>query len=229
MSVHSTPRLAKYSLAAAGVAAVTSPLLALAWFATEDGAESAATGTAAAWAEPARSALGPLLTFAQPDAVYAAYSLVMAIAFPAIPLAALAARSQRTGTRTSPERWGWRIAITGYALLAVGLAAAALLFLLSAGALANVAFLGGMIPGMLLTLVGSTTLGFALLRSGFRPRAASWLLALTVPLWVVGGLVLGHNSLGLLPLFVAWALVAGHWPRQPVPAMPHAAAPGLAP
>ena len=231
MPVHPPPRLASYAFAAAGVAVLTAPLLALAWFATEDGAETAAIGTVAAWAEPARSALRPLLTFAEPDAVYATYTLVMAAAFPAIPLAALAARSQRTGTGSGPERWGWRIAVTGYALLAVALAAAALMFAVSADALANITFLAGMIPGMLLSLVGSTTLGVALLRSGFRPRAAAWLLALAVPLWVVGGFVLGHNSLGLLPLFVAWALVARRWRHTPAAAAPHTptAAPGLTP
>ena len=225
MPVQPTPRLTTYALTAAGVATVSSPLLALAWFATADGAETAASGTVAAWAEPAASAAGPLLTFASPDAVYAAYTLVMAAVFPAIPLTALAARRQRAGTGTRAERWGWGLATTGYVLLAAGLAAAALLFLASADALANVAFLAAMMPGMLLGLVGSTALGIALLRSGFRPRAAAWLLALAVPLWVVGGFVLGHNGLGLLPLFGAWALVARRWRREagnaPAAVAPH--------
>lgn len=229
MPVHPNPRLSAYALAAAGVAVVTSPLLALAWFATEDGAETAATGTVAAWAEPAGAALDPLLTFAQPDAVYAAYTLVMAVVFPAVPLVARAARSQRAGIATGPERWGWRIGMTGYALLAVALAVAAVLFVASADALANVVFLAGMLPGMLLSLVGSTVLGATLLRSAFRPRLAAWLLVVAIPLWVVGGFVLGHNSLGLLPLFLAWALVARRWRREPAATAPAAAAPGRPP
>ena len=214
MPVRPTPRLGAYAVVAAGVAVVTSPLLALAWFATEDGAETAGAGTVVAWAEPARSALGPLLTFAEPDAVYATYTLVMAVALPAVPLAAIAARSERARTGTGPERWGWRLALTGYAVLAASLALAALLFVVSADTLANVVFLAGMVPGMLLSLIGSTVLGLALLGSGFRPRPAAWLLVLAIPLWVVGGFVLGHNSLGLLPLFVAWALVARRWWRE---------------
>ena len=229
MPVHPTPHLGTYAVVAAGVAAVTSPLLALAWFATGDGAETAAAGTVSAWAEPATSALGPLLTFAEPDAVYATYTLVMAIALPAIPLAALAARSQRASTGTGPERWGWRMALTGYAVLAASLAVAALLVIVSADTLANVTFLAGMVPGMLLSLIGSTVLGLALLASRFRPRPAAWLLALAVPLWLVGGFVLGHNSLGLLPLFVAWALVARPWRRKLSAAAPQAAGPSLAP
>lgn len=229
MPVHPTPRLATYALTAVAIAAVTSPLLALAWFATGDGAETAATGTVAAWTGVVRPALGPLLTFAAPDVVYATYTLVMAAVVPAIPLTALAARSQRTGARTAVERWGWRIAVTGYVLLSAALAVAALLFLVSAEALANIAYLAGMLPGMLLTLVGSTTLGVALVRDGFRPRAAAWLLVLAVPLWVVGGFVLGHNSLGLLPLFLAWALIAARWGRETGSAASERAVGGLAP
>lgn len=227
-SVQPNRRLAVYAVAAACTAVVIAPLLALAWFATGDGAETAATGTVAAWAEPASSALRPLLTFADPDAVYATYLVLMAVAFPAIPLATLASRSRRTGDRTALERWGWRLAISGYVLAAVALAVVAVLFVVSADALANIVFLAGMLPGMLLSLVGSTTLGVALLRSRFRPRAVPWLLALAVPLWVVGGFVLGHNSLGLLPLFVAWALAAKAWPDARSATAPRAAPAGSA-
>jgi hypothetical protein len=48
-------------------------------------------------------------------------------------------------------------------------------------------------------------LGVGLLRSAYEPRVTAWILALVFPLWVVGDFVIGHNSLGLVPLFVAWA------------------------
>lgn len=60
-------------------------------------------------------------------------------------------------------------------------------------------------PGLLLSLVGSTMLGIALVRSPQRPRLTGWLLALAFPLWLAGSAVLGHNSIGLLALWVAWA------------------------
>ncbi len=59
-----------------------SPLLAMSYFATEDGAKSYAAGSVQAWAEPARRLLEPLLTFASADRVYATYSLLIASSSP---------------------------------------------------------------------------------------------------------------------------------------------------
>lgn len=72
----------------------------------------------------------------------------------------------------------------------------------------NVVFISSMIPGLLVGLIGSTILGIALLRSGYRSRVTGWLLALAIPLWFIGSIVFGHNSLGVIPLFVAWAAAA---------------------
>jgi hypothetical protein len=73
-----------------------------------------------------------------------------------------------------------------------------------------------MVPGLLIALIGSTMLGIALLRSAYRPRSTAWLLTLSFPLWVVGSVVLGHNSIGLVPLLVAWAMAAWRWGPQGV-------------
>ena len=62
-----------------------------------------------------------------------------------------------------------------------------------------------MVPGMLISVVGSTVLGIALLRAGYAPKLTAWLLALAIPLMLLASDCLGHNSLGLVPLFVAWA------------------------
>ena len=70
-----------------------------------------------------------------------------------------------------------------------------------AGELLNVVFLALMFPGMLLSVTGSTLLGIALLRDSYAPRLTAWLLALAFPLMLVGSDVLGHNSLGMVPLF----------------------------
>jgi hypothetical protein len=96
------------------------------------------------------------------------------------------------------EVWGWRTALTGYALLALGV------ILALPGAVLNVVFFALIVPGLVVGTIGSTILGIALLRASYRPRLTPWFLALSVPLWLVGSDVLGHNSLGLLPLFVAW-------------------------
>ena len=202
-----------YATAAAVAWLVLSPLLALAYFATPEGAEELSAGTVAAWAAPARAALEPLVTFASPDRVYATYLQALALLFPAIVLSALVARSRRPGSISRPERWGWRIALTGYAIAGAGVLIVALLLLVlppSNGAV-NAVFLAAMLPGMLLSLIGSTVLGITLLRAHHRPALTGWLLALALPLGLVGSIVLGHNSLGLFPLAVAWAATARTW------------------
>ena len=88
-----------------------------------------------------------------------------------------------------------------------GRAAVAILSITAApaGAIPNILYLSLVAPGLLLSTVGSTLLGIRFLRSAYHPRLTGWLLALSLPLWSVGSDVLGHNSLGLVPLFVAWA------------------------
>jgi energy-converting hydrogenase Eha subunit A len=71
------------------------------------------------------------------------------------------------------------------------------------GNFVNVPFLSFMVPGILLSTIGSVVLGIALVRAGYRPRLTSWLLAFAFPLWIVGSFVLGHNSIGLAPMLVA--------------------------
>ena len=68
---------------------------------------------------------------------------------------------------------------------------------------ASFAYLG--IPGLLISVAGSTVLGIALLRRRYRPRPTGWLLATWLPTLVaLSGLI----ALGaaLLPMLWAWAL-----------------------
>jgi hypothetical protein len=90
----------------------------------------------------------------------------------------------------------------GYTLLSVGVIVA------PPGAALNVVFFALIVPGLLLSTIGSTTLGIALLRARYRPRMTAALLAISLPFWFFGADVIGHNSPGLLPLFLAWG-VAG--------------------
>lgn len=207
----------RYSPAAAVTWAVLAPLLALAYFATPPGAESLEVATTAAWAEPARNIAGPLLTFASPDGVYSVYTFLLALLFPSIVLGALVARSRRPAEQTHPERWGWRLAIGGYALFGAGLGVVAVIMLIAgpSASIVDALFMATMVPGLLVALIGSTILGISLLRAGYRPRTTAWLLALALPLWMVGSAVLGHNALGILPLAMAWAIAAPD--QQPAP------------
>ncbi len=207
-----------YAVLAAAVAVLFAPLLALSYFATADGAEQLEIGTVSAWADPARDVVGGLLTWASPDRVYSTYVQVFALLFPAVFLCARAVRAHRSARSGRLERWGWRVALAGYGLAAVGLVAA--FFVLFGGDPAadalNAVFLALMLPGMLISVIGSTVLGVALLRDRYAPKLTAWLLALAFPLMLVVSSVLGHNSLGLVPLFVAWAATGWHlWRVEP--------------
>jgi hypothetical protein len=139
-----------------------------------------------------------------------------ALIFPAMLVGGLAVRASRPGIRRG-ERWGWRIALSGYGLAGLGLLVVFPILFADAGGegpIVNIAFLSMMLPGMLISAVGSTVLGIALLRAGFRPRAAAWLLALALPSMVVVPEVLGHNSLGMAPIVVAWGIACRHLPPR---------------
>jgi energy-converting hydrogenase Eha subunit A len=213
MSARTNSRIGVYAVVAAATAILISPLLAMAYFATADGAEYLAVATVAAWAGPGRELLGGLVTWSSADRVYATYTQVMAVMFPAVFLTALATRAQRPQPRTRVERSGWGIALAGYAMFGAGLLVSAILLLPgdTSRALVDVGFLALMAPGILFSVIGSTVLGVVFLRSDDQPRLTAWLLVLAVPLLITGSAVLGHNSFGVLPLFLAWAAAGWRW------------------
>lgn len=98
----------------------------------------------------------------------------------------------------------FRIGLVGYALLLVGAVVEYWTPYLDFG------FTAFSAPGLLLTLLGSTLLGIALLRGDAVARAGSWLLALSIPLVLGMTALVGHLSGGLLPLDLAW-IVLGLW------------------
>jgi hypothetical protein len=208
MAERTTRAAGLYAAVAAAAAVLLSPLLALSYFATSEGADELGTGTVSAWADPARDLVGSLLTWASADRVYATYVQAFAVLFPAVLLCALAVHRRRPAARSRLERWGWLIALFGYALASVGLGAAFVVLIAGsvAGDALNVVFLALMLPGMLFSVLGSTVLGIALLRAGYRPTLTAWLLALAFPSMLAIPGLLGHNSLGMLPIFVAWGL-----------------------
>ena len=202
-------------MVAAVAALVVTPLLALSYFGIADGASALDQTTVSAWADPAGDRLGALLTWSAPDRVYATYIPLFALLFPAGFLCALAVRSRRAMSEGCLERWSWRIALSGYGLCPSGFVAVApaLIGASPGGTAVNTVFLVLLMPGMLLSLIGTTMLGIALLRNRDTPRLTAWLLKLAVPFMIVGIGVLGHIGLGMLPLFIAWG-IAGRNLRQ---------------
>jgi hypothetical protein len=222
MSDRTTRLIGLYATIAAAAAVVFAPLLGLSYFAIDEGAEELKTGTVSAWAEPARDLAGGLVTFASADRVYATYTQVFALLFPAVLLCAWATRRRRGKSDARLERWGWRIALPGYALFGIGLTAVAIMLIgaSASSSILDIAFMPFMLPGIFLSTIGSTVLGIGLLRSGYEPRATAWLLTLALPLWIAGSFVLGHNSIGLVPLFVAWAATGWKlWRAEPATLM----------
>jgi hypothetical protein len=221
--------LGRYAVLAGAGACLVSPLLGLAYFGTGDGSEELDVSSVAWWAEPAADWLSPLLTWAEPNRVYSTYVQLMALLFPAVLLCAMHARRSRT-PRTRAERVGWRLSLTGYGLGQVGVALVAL-FLVPGDpdrAAVDVGYLAVMVPGLLLSMIGSTTVGISLLRGGWTPRSTASLLAISFPFWFAISFVLGHNSLGMLAMFLAWATYGRSLLRQAQGSRPTAAAPAFA-
>ncbi len=211
MSTIQPSQIRPYAVLSSVVMVLCSPLLAMSYFATEDGAESYAVGSVHAWAEPGRRLLAPLLTFASADRVYATYSLLIAFVIPALPLAAWTVRSARAPIAgTFERRASWAVA-AAWSLFSAALLVVALVMQVdpanvSGNSVVNVGFIVGMIPGLLIGSLGSAVLGVSLLRHHFAPRAAAVLILLAFPLWIVGSDVFGHNSIGLAPQVLAWTM-----------------------
>lgn len=179
------------------------PIHALARFATVAGSEDLESPIVRAWAEPAADLLAPLMTWSDPDTVYISYGKLWLVVI-AVAVAA-AITSQRSRAPIGAERWAWRVAISGYAIVALGIFVTYWTPWLEPG-------FGVVMVGMLVGMLGSTVLGVMLLRSSYRPVTTGWLLALWIPLLFVLSSVVALGA-GLLPLVWAWALATRRAPR----------------
>ncbi|WP_143448386.1 hypothetical protein [Kineosporia sp. A_224] len=195
---------------AAWTGLVLGQIHALSRFATADGREDLRAPLVRLWAVPASEALRPLLDWSGPDRVYLTYGKIWLPVFAAFTLCAVT--TYRARRPRGAERWTWRLAITGYLVAVLGVA---LDYWTQWGAhptpFLETAFLVS-IGGLLLTLLGSTALGIALLRGHFRPAASAWLLALCIPIAVA---ILQVTSLGnaALPQMFAFALIGRQFNR----------------
>lgn len=188
----------------AWVGLVVGQLHALSRFATADGKEDLELSWTAYWAEPAADLLSPLLGWGDADLVYVTYGKIWFPVFLAFTVAAYVVFRRRRPTGF--EKWVWRVTLTGYALAC---AATFLDYWTQWTGEYNVLFDVGWIvtvPGLFLTMLGSTVLGVTLLVRRFRPVAPAVLLALTVPLAFV---ILSVTSMGsaALPVMFAFGLL----------------------
>jgi hypothetical protein len=205
--------IGRFAWVMAWVGLVGGQLHALARHNTEEGQGDLDLPLTAAWSDPARKALAPLLDWANSDLVYLTYGKIWLPVFVAFTMAAFVVHRHRTPSGF--EKWAWRIALTGYVW-----ASAAVFgdYWLQWGAhpverLLTITFVAGL-PGLLLTTIGSSLLGFALLRGGYRPRLSAWLLALTFPLVFVIQLVTSMGSLAL-PVAFAFGLAGRRLGQSP--------------
>lgn len=224
-------RIGRFAWVMAWVGLVVGQLHALSRFATADGKADLELPSVAAWAEPASELLAPLLTWASPDVVYVTYGKVWFPVFAAFTLCAYVVYRRRQPGGV--ERWVWRFALTGYvvASLAVfleywtqwtgsynGDGIEATLFS-AAWAVA--------VPGLVLTMLGSTALGITLLVTRFRPALPAVLLAAAIPLAFA---IVQFTSLGsaALPVMFAFGILGRRIARPSELAKPAAHQPALA-
>lgn len=188
----------------AWTALVVGQLHAMARHQTADGREDLELPLTRAWSDPGRRALRPLLDWADPDTVYLTYGKLWILVLGMILLCALVVRRRRRPAGL--ERAGWWLALGGFTL---GLLSVVVEYGLNWTGYASwfdTAFTVVGIPGVLLTLLGSTVLGVGWLRAGLRPRTSAWLMTLVVPLGLVIGQVTSMGSV-LLPVAFAFGLL----------------------
>ena len=186
------------------------PLHALARMRTESGFSDFENPLAHWWAAPAMDAFGPLLDWGSPDTVYLTYGKFNVVALLAVLACALAVRGRRPRPLRFSERWGWRLSLTSYWLLAFSM----LGYYWTQGL--DLLFLLATLPGLLLNAVGQTMLGIGLVLSGFRPRLTGWVLALSFPLSQALVMV-STQALGMWPMMLAWGAAGwALWRTEPV-------------
>lgn len=214
MSVIPTSAVRSYTRVATVVTVMVTPLAALSYFATKDGAESYDVSTTKAWARPARDLLEPLLTFGSADRVYATYTLILAVLLPALPLAVWVVRAARAGIAAPGERRVSWVVGAAWTAFAAGLAVVAVALQVKpsdtgGASVVNIAFMSAVFPGLVIGMFSSLALGIVYLRAGFVPRWPAVVVLLALPIWIVGSAVLGHNSIGIAPQLVAWTFAVG--------------------
>jgi len=179
---------------------VIGQLHALARHQTVDGRSDLDLPLTRVWAEPAADFLSPLLSWADPDLVYVTYGKLWLPVFIAFFLCALLVYRRRQPRGF--ERGAWRVVLVAYAAAVLSVFAEYWTqWTGEPNGLLDIVFLVSL-PAVLLTMLGSTVLGVALVKNGLRPRASAWLLLATFPLALV---ITSITSMGNIVLPIAFA------------------------
>lgn len=210
-SIETQRRIGLGAWVLAWVGLVVGQLHALSRFATLDGQKDLELPLTAAWAEPAADFFDPALGWASPDTVYLTYGKVWFPVLLALTLCALVVRHRRQPQGF--EKWAWRVAIPGYAVLSLGVFLDYWTQLSGYNAFLTLGWFVT-VPGLVLTLIGSTLLGIALLLRRSAPVVVPLLLALHLPLALA---ILQVTSLGsvTLPVIFAFGILGRRISREP--------------
>lgn len=210
----SNPAFYRLSGLAAMVASVIGiiniPLLALAYFATADGAEFANVPVVAAWTSLAQPVLKPLLSFGTADEVYLTYGKVMLLVFLGMLAGLLALHAYQARQAGRLEKIGFWVSLISTLLFLCGVIGAYYVVAFVPAAL-DFSFFAFLLPGLLTMLLGPLLLGIGTLQAHQAPSLGGWLLLLGgAPGMLLTRRLVGHNSGGLFVLYLAW-LVIGYW------------------
>ena len=189
---------------------VITPIHALARYQTDDGRSDLDLPGVSAWAEPAAARLQPLLDWGSADTVYTTWGKLYLPLFVLMTACAFLVRRSRPAPYGA-EKWGWRIALTGYAILTASVIGEYWTPFLDE----FFAIVG--IPGILVSLIGSIVLGIGLLRRGFRPKVTPVLLLAWLPLLVALSSLVALGA-ATVPLLFAWGLAGRALEESDVPA-----------
>jgi hypothetical protein len=199
-SIQAQRRIGRFAWAMAWFGLVAGQFHAMARHQTKDGKGDLTLWTTRVWSDPGRKLFSPLLDWASPDVVYVTWGKIWLPVFLAFTLCAFLVHRRRRPVGF--ERWAWRVALTGYVGATVSVAGE----YWTSYATPHQAIIDGLFPltvlAMLTTLVGSTMLGIALLRRGFRPRTPAVLLALAIPEMIA---ITQVTSMGSVALPMAFA------------------------
>jgi hypothetical protein len=203
-SITAQRRIGRFAWAMAWFGLVAGQLHAMARHQTADGKGDLEMWTTRVWSDPGRKLFAPLLDWASPDVVYVTWGKIWLPVFVAFTLCAFAIHRRRRPVGF--EKWAWRIALVGYVGATASVFAEYWTQWTSVDQdLVDTVFVAT-VPFLLITMIGSTLLGIALLRRGIRPKLPAVLLALVIPGLIAISMV---TSLGnvVLPICFAFGIL----------------------
>jgi hypothetical protein len=199
-SITAQRRIGRFAWAMAWFGLVAGQFHAMARHQTADGKGDLEMWTTRVWSDPGRKLFAPLLDWASPDVVYVTWGKIWLPVFVAFTLCAFALHRRRRPVGF--EKWAWRIALVGYVGATASVFAEYWTQWTSVDQdLVDTVFVAT-VPFLLITMIGSTLLGIALLRRGIRPKLPAVLLALVIPGLIAISMV---TSLGNVVLPIAFA------------------------